>query len=258
MLSRSQPIALTEEIPMTMQIAMRAKDGIILASDTRSMEDPELRENEFWNGGRYGPNVRKIKISHEKGIAISGAWDMKTAGYIAGKIISDLTDEMSTPDGIENVIERIGANVPVTERRRAQCIIVLTRPILQILWLQVAIRGGEWKVDCRKFTDLAIAGDNTNAAIFWAERYYSQCRWIRKPMKRLVPLAAHMISSAHYLNTAGIGGLEIALCGPTGIRRLSNKSIEALEDKAAKWDSAIGNLFLNYQQRFTYEKKAEA
>jgi hypothetical protein len=244
---------------MTMQIAMKAKDGIILASDTRSMENPELRENEFWAAGRYGPNVRKIKISHEKGIAISMAWDLVTAGYIARRIISDLTVETSAPDGIEDIISQIGASVPVSGRKRAQCLIVLTRPILQILFLQVMVQCGEWKVDCRKFTDFAIAGDNTNAAIFWAERYYLQNRWTTKPMKRLIPLAAHLICSAHYLNTSGIGGLEMVLSSPTGIQRLSDKSIEALEDKAEGWDKGIGDLFLNHHQQYKYTpKEAEA
>jgi hypothetical protein len=140
---------------------------------------------------------------------------MKTAGYIARKIISDLTIEMSTPDEIEDAIQRIALHIPAGLRRRVQCLVVLTRPLLQILWLQGVVQGGEWKVDCRKFLDLMIAGDNTNAALFWAERYYLQSRWIKKPMKRLVPLAAHMISSAHYLNTSGINGLEMVLCGPS-------------------------------------------
>jgi hypothetical protein len=244
---------------MTMQVAMRAKDGIILASDTRATEIPELRENEFWAGGRYGHNVRKIKISHERGMAISCAWDIKTAAYIAQKIISDLTDdEMSRPDEIEGAIERICANTPASiGRKNAQCLVVLTRPLLQIFWLQGIVQGGEWRADCRKFTDLAIAGDSTNAAIFWAERYYSQDRWIKKTMKRILPLAAHMICSAHYLNTSGVGGLEMVLCSSVEIKRLSDKTIEDLEDKAEEWDKEIGNRFLTHQQTYKYAPKAD-
>lgn len=242
---------------MTMQVAMKGKDGIILASDTRSTEEPALRDNEFWNGGRLGPNVHKIKIDHEKGIAISGAWDMKSAGYIARKIISDLTIEMSNAGGIEDAIQGIALDIPATYRRRVQCLVVLTRPTLQIIWLQGIVQGGEWKVDCRKFLDLMIAGDNTNAAIFWAERYYLQNHWIKKPMKRLVPLAAHMICSAHFMNSFGIDGLEMVLCSSSGIQRLSDKSIETLKNKADEWDKEIENRILAHNQGYKYAPKTD-
>ena len=41
----------------------------------------------------------------------------------------------------------------------------------------------------------AIAGDNVNPAIFWAERYYQEL-----PIEKLVPLAAHLIVAASKLN----------------------------------------------------------
>ncbi|HWO37109.1 MAG TPA: hypothetical protein VNO32_50680 [Candidatus Acidoferrum sp.] len=45
---------------------------------------------------------------------------------------------------------------------------------------------------------LALAGDNVNPAIYWAERYHET-----QPIERLAPLAAHVIFAAHKLNNGG-------------------------------------------------------
>jgi hypothetical protein len=72
------------------------------------------------------------------------------------------------------------------------------------------------------------------------------------PVEKLVPLAAHLVCQSHYMNTATISGLEIVLCTASGIRRLSDESIAALEKQSADWDKAIGDFFLSHSQQFTY------
>jgi len=71
---------------MTMQVGMVGTDGVLIASDTRWMNTPRLRNNQFWAGGRYTFNSPKIRISHERGIAISCAKDMETARHVANEI----------------------------------------------------------------------------------------------------------------------------------------------------------------------------
>lgn len=83
--------------------------------------------------------------------------------------------------------------------------------------------------------------------MFWSERYYQPL-----PIRRLIPLAAHLIVAAHELNTAGISGLEIVLCDASGLHRLSGDSIRELESKANEWDRDIGDLFLNHEQQISY------
>jgi hypothetical protein len=95
-----------------------------------------------------------------------------------------------------------------------------------------------------------IAGDQTNLACFWADRY-CQRRQLQK-VESLIPLAAHTILSAGSLNSAAIDGLEIVVCDDSGIRRLSDDSIIELQNKSREWDEQIGNLILGYTQKFTY------
>ena len=240
-----------EEIPMTMQVGMVGSDGILLASDTYGMNPPTLGRDHLWAGVRYSTNNTKIKVSHESGIAIACAWDMITSGLIADSIISGWTDDdLADPEG---ALERLCENVADKEKRRAQCLVVLTRPTPQMFFLQSVNFENEWSPWCQKMLTKAITGDNVNAAIFWAERYYEKFLPLHLSMERLIPLAAQMIVSARELNTAGIGGLEIVLCGSSRISLLSDDSIDMLKQRALEWDETIGDLFLSYQPPYTYK-----
>jgi len=236
-----------EELPMTIQVGMVGTDGILIAGDTRWTASPML-VNRNWAAGRYGYNSSKIKLNHERGMAVSCAMDMGTAGHVASDIISGLREEdFEYPVG---AIEEIATKVPTPigkPRKEAHCLIALTRPVLQLFLFQFATVNEEWGPLCQPLETIGIAGDNVNAAIFWAERYYQKL-----PVERLVPLAAHLVVCAHKLNTGTIGGLEIVLGTASGIHRLSDESIRELETKADEWDSSIGNLFLNHRQQFTY------
>ena len=81
------------------------------------------------------------------------------------------------------------------------------------------------------------AGDTVNAATFWAMRYYKPL-----PVNQLARLAAHLVIVAGELNSATINGLEIVICGESGIRRLPEDEIRNLETDARRWDKEIGQL----------------
>jgi hypothetical protein len=231
---------------MTIQIGMVGTDGIILAGDTRWTHDPRLRRDQHWAGGRYGTNGNKIKISYERGIAVSRALDMEVAGRVADRIISELRyEDLIDPVG---AIERIGGGIPSHERRNAHCFIVLTHPTLQLLLFQFVKGDTEQEPFCKKWPEWAIAGDNTNAAIFWAERYYDESLSV----DQLIPIASHLIISAAKLSTASIQGLEIIRCDASGIRRLSNESILELKRRTDEWDRQFGDLIRGNRQEFTY------
>jgi hypothetical protein len=237
---------------MTMQIGMVGTDGILIASDTQWTNNPRLRMNELWAGGRYRSNAHKIVISHDRGMVVSRARSMETAGHVANEIISNLReDEWPYPIG---AIELLGTKVlGLTEDKRdeAQCLIALIRPTPQLFLFQFGTINGSWGAICNKLQSFGIAGDNLNSAIFWAERYYE-----KRPVQDLVPLAAHLIGVSHRLNTATISGLEIVLCTVTGIRRLSDDSIRELEAAANEWDCNIGELLLKHPQQLTYAPNA--
>lgn len=83
-----------------------------------------------------------------------------------------------------------------------------------------------------------MAGDSANSALFFAERYHQTSLTVAE----LIPLAAHIIVSAHPLNTAGVSGLEIVTCDSSGVKRIPINSIEALERKAQALDIRIGQI----------------
>lgn len=218
---------------MTMQVAMVGIDGIALASDTRETHPPILRENQFWSGIQYGSNASKIRISHERGIAISCALDMEVASQIADGIIRGLKDEdFENPI---NAIEEIARGFQTQERIKAQCIVILARPCLQMFMFQFAIINGQWGPHCRKMQSKAIAGDNVNPAIFWMERYYDESMAVGQ----LIPLAAYLIVCAGQINPYGIGGLEIVRCDSAGIHPLTRAENREWESKARDLERRI-------------------
>jgi hypothetical protein len=233
---------------MTMQVGMVGTDGVLIASDTQWTNSPRLRMDELWAGGRTRFNAHKVVINHERGIAVPRARGMETASHVANEIITNLSqEEWMYPI---SAIEALGAKALVVaedKRDDAQCLIALVRPVPQLFLFQFGALHGVWGPICHKMQSIGIAGDNLNSAIFWAEKYYKKL-----PVEQLVPLAAHLIGAAHKLNNATISGLEIVLCTPSGIRRLSDESIHALELKTNEWDKSIGELFLNHRQHFIF------
>jgi len=184
-----------------------------------------------------------------RGMVISSARSMETAGAVGHKIIAELKDDdfLYPILPIENIAKDVLASVVRQERSDAQCLIAIRQPVPQLFLFQFGNINNEYGRICQKMESIAIAGDNLNAAIFWGERYYA-----RLPIEQLIPLAAHLIVCAHKLNTATIDGLEIVLCTTSAIRRLSAESIEELKVKADEWDKTISKLFLNHRQQFTY------
>src|SRR5271165_4378681 len=110
-----------EEIPMTMQVGMIGTDGVLIASDTKWSHSPLLHGGRNWAAGRYSYNSPKIKINHERGMAISCARDMEFACPVADAIIAEL-DEQHFVEPIQH-IENIGKRMLAAaqgERNHAQ------------------------------------------------------------------------------------------------------------------------------------------
>jgi len=67
---------------MTMQVAMKGSDGILLASDTRQLHPLALR-GQYWKDGQIGTNSTKIKIDYGNRVAVACAGEADTSGFIA-------------------------------------------------------------------------------------------------------------------------------------------------------------------------------
>jgi hypothetical protein len=220
---------------MTMQVGMMGSDGIVLASDTRETHAPILEQNQLWAGAQFGTNTSKIEVSHERGIAIACAFDMETARRVANRIIRDLKDE-DFKDPVP-AIKEIAAATQTDEEIRAQCIVVLTRPSLQMFMFQYARVEGRWSPFCQEMESKAIAGDNLSPSIFWMERYYNGSL----STAQLIPLAAQLIVGAGCLNPYVVSGLEIVLCDSSGIHPLTRAENREWESRAKDLDKSFGD-----------------
>ncbi len=243
---------------MTMQVGMVGTDGVLIASDTLLMDKPERASaNEEQSLVRDTSNESKIIINYKKGIAISCARTMRSARRVARNIISGLTDDqLANP---REPIEKIGAEVLKLlgldgEKRDVQCLIIIQGATTGLYFFEFGEVDGELGPElgpiCKKVIKHKVAGDQLNPAVFWKNRYYE-----RKPIRELIPLAAHLVVSASKLNGGSIDGLEIVLCDDDGIHYMSEESTRKLEAQANEWDEQIGSLFADYTQDFTFAPK---
>ena len=225
---------------MTMQVGMVGSDGIILAGDTRRTISPEVKLGEPRFSGRYAENATKIKISDDQKIAVSSALCLDTAERIAAKIIKRLDMSKAGLVGIQ--IGAIAKKEFESAKKAAfHCIVVVwVAPKWRLYRVESVKVRRVWTVSCLEMQRIAVAGDNVNAAIFLAERYYNQWLHIeKKPVGELIPLAAQTIIFAHSLNTATVSGLEIAVCRNERIEMVSEETIEQLAKRASKREETI-------------------
>ena len=89
-----QRVVSDEEFPMTMQVGMVGTDGVLIASDTRVMNNITTGPSEQpYLPRQTVDKSRKIIVNHKRGIAISLAKSMETAGRVAAAVIAGLKDK---------------------------------------------------------------------------------------------------------------------------------------------------------------------
>lgn len=242
--------SIEEEMPMTMQVGMVGSDGILLAGDTRWTYTPKLRPNELWSGKRYTQGIEKIVINRNRGMAVTCARNMEVARSLANLVIAEIRDEdCAAPIA---ALEAIGNKVLASceeKRNDAQCLIAFMKPTPQLFILQFGTFNGRYGAVCQELQEYGFAGDNFCSSLFWIERYYKP--YAALTVEQLVPLAAHFINTTAKQTTM-VRGLEIVLCRPSEILRLSKESIRELASQCDKWDENFGNTLLGYRQQFTY------
>lgn len=235
---------------MTMQIAMVGTDGIVLASDTRQVNNEATV--------RHTSEVSKIKINQEKGVAIACSRSLE----LASRIADDMLNELSEIDWSLLAIR----SIPIAEkildgakegRRDFQCLIVTTKPALAAFHLCAGVYPQQKHPTCQRISSCEIAGDTINQAVFWPERYYWRFPSLPHGIQQLVPLAAQTIFSAAEFSRDSIYGLEIVICDKNGLRRLSDTSIKKLRVQSQRWDEKIGTFFANYTRRFEFDSAKE-
>jgi hypothetical protein len=237
---------------MTMQVGMVGKDGVLIASDTL-WQNTDVNQ---YSDSRDTTHATKIEKNYERGIAIACARNME----LASRVAKDLIREMSDDDWGESERAVAIANKALGEarsqRQEFQCTIITTKHQQRIVKLY-AIQGSSHKAQFQSCHPTVFAGDMTNTAKFWSERYYSSWSGSLRPIHELIPLAAHLIVSAGEIGPGAVNGLEIVVCDPSGLRHLSDESIEELKSTVRRWDRQFGEQIFGHRAHLVWDTKVD-
>jgi 20S proteasome alpha/beta subunit len=223
---------------MTVQIGMIGTDGVVLASDTRHTRSPLFE----CDAKRYGFASSKIGISDDGRIAATRAMNMRYAAHAACSIISGVQNDVHSRDVYADYADKIdGLGAAACLDFDVECIVAFADPEPSMYRFRSS--KSETDIRCRKILDKVPAGDVSNSAVFWSERYYS-----RIPVSKLIRLAAHLIISAGELNNGSIEGLEIVYCDSSThvFRRYTEAQNRDLMTEVKKRGKRIGNLILGH------------
>lgn len=223
---------------MTFQIGVVASDGVLIAGDQRTGR---------WEKFATTSHVPKIYCDETLGAIYCGSGS-ETAIRVGRKMIEISSGELGQP--MWKCAEKAAMEVWNRENRSPQC--QSRRFAETVLVAQATDSGfGLWRVEvsesplCQPILDRNKSGDESNAAIFFSERYFPSMSEERPPIAHLLPLAAHIVLMAGRLNPTGVDGLEIAICRAGECRMLQEHELAPLRDFSNRLDDLVRSQFVN-------------
>jgi len=220
-----------EDTPMTLQVALVGTDGIVLASDRKTVISGNVNQSSDRSKILFDPG-QEIAIAHShceisKKVArliLSSNAPMKER--LSAQKLRSFASEAWDQEAWKS-LDMHGELIIVSKADLGQILYVNLKPFVSANTLVL-------DADREVTRDKICAGDSLNSAIFFSERYHEQ-----KPIAELVFLAAHVIRSGHRLNSGGIDGLEVVKCTSKGFDRLSESSIQELIKRSDGLDKRI-------------------
>jgi hypothetical protein len=218
-----------EDTPVTLQVALVGTDGIVLASDKRTVYLDEVTTS---------GTTSKILVDE------SGSFALAYAGHEISQVIARrilekpaLLESRGPLIELEKLAEAIYKE-QITEdsqdfRTDSQLLIVQRKDLSRFHVLHMNRK--KWLSEPR--ADKAIIGHATNTACFFTEEYYSKA-----PVAALKLLAAHTIIAAAKRNPSGIEGLEILVCTPEKFEFAALHEIPVLEKRSRDIDDQLRHL----------------
>jgi 20S proteasome alpha/beta subunit len=215
-----------EDIPVTFQLGLIARDGIVLASDTLYVQNID--------GQRSTYHSEKIGLGADALVAYCCAGDelaVRAAHFLSARRFAPQDDFRGRMMGAiqEARNENVGADF-----RGGHILAVHRTNDGPELWF-TAISNGQ--VVRRVNHGKIVAGDTGNAAVFFAERYFPNASI--PTVEELLPLAAHSVLMAGELNPGGVDGLEIAIIRSTGAEKLHGAGLSSLIEQSRRLDQQI-------------------
>jgi hypothetical protein len=203
------PSFIEEEIPMTMQIALRAKDGLVVASDTKI----RTTEQEF-PAKEYSPfgivNSSKVRVSKRHDILVALEGGGVGESDPAQQMVDYLSSEHEVSDGLSELLGKWG-NRYFEAKFQGQKhefplfrLLVVNPPTGYLPFWKLRVRQTS---TCQSSSTFMVNGNDSNSAIFWPE--YFKCDKQLHDLPTTVRIAALTILMGSQLNPYGVGGLEI-------------------------------------------------
>jgi hypothetical protein len=228
-LTASQCTIGDEELPMTMQIGLIARGGIVLGGDKLARTKPG-------GGVRQSYMRSKMKISPSGKIAVTSAMDLADADEFADRVIaSEAQFEGLDWQDRQRRIQAIGGEA--VGHLEVQSIIAFIHPEPSLYFFQGSRTN--CLLSCERRWKQAYAGGTSNPAIFLSERYYAEL-----PSLNLRRLAAHVVVVSRRFNGGIIDGLEMVVSGDSGFSFLPEAEIDQLVSVAKNRDNNIGETVL--------------
>jgi hypothetical protein len=218
-----------KKLPMTLQIAMMARDGWLLASDTRSYEAPVAV-----NRAPYLSSSRKIICAPQQHIVYAYSGD-NFAQQAGGLLLMRVLKTGHTPDTsstIEVLLREIAGEVQASinqkmlDSRRLICLFLSTQPGHAVQLWTLDIWSQMSAVPTMR-TGHVMAGVPSPAELF-PQLFYSQ----QKTVKELTSLAAHTLLMGARCNPSLVDGLDILISDADGTRFLEEEELQALRSKS--------------------------
>ena len=187
---------------MTFQLAIGALDGWIMASDTKEVRyagiaSHRIRETTDTKKLFYDPGTRTTYMISGDDVGRDTAQDVL-------KMVKERGNNYPDVDWLQNELPALVSAMWKREialrppsPRKVIFAFGDSRPFWE-LWI-------EKKSTIERIYTKVWGGDETNAAKFFLQRYYSP----DLPVRKLLPLVAHTILMGAKINPSGVGGLEI-------------------------------------------------
>jgi 20S proteasome alpha/beta subunit len=217
---------------VTFQIGIRAGDGVILASDTRVIQQGKIRTSS------------------------------DSSKYFSGSHIACCSSGTENAEDVADYcVRNFNPLIAIDEQIERAC---------RVMFDAMRSRGGDpgrfyggvltahcdgketrlWTTSLRQLPDgktkspvevstYEYIGDNANSAVFIAEKYIRPAILRRSSKRDMVFIAAHTVLMAGEINPSTVGGLEIFLCDSSGFNRLSEDEITELSRRSAELDAEI-------------------
>jgi hypothetical protein len=178
-----------EELPMTLQVGLVGNGAIVLASDQCRIT--------VQNGVRLTSRVSKFVPGRRSILAFAGDDWAERVARMACAAIDDAGSTKTPPEILMDVV-----NPLLPQIKNNGSVVGITDGDL---WAaNFGFAAGYYS--SAYAIDKIIAGDNTNAAGYFTEKYYSGLKNSTLALKRL---AAHVICMGGKLNPSGVQGLEM-------------------------------------------------